>query len=891
MQVGQSLLHYRLIERIGEGGMGVVWKALDTTLDRKVAIKFLPAGFAGDPERLARFTREAKVLASLNHPSIAGIYGLHEVPSPGAGQDALRFIAMEFVHGEDLAVRLRRGPLSIESAVAIAMTVADALSTAHGNGVVHRDLKPANVMLTAADAPKVLDFGLAKAIGPDGARSGGEPANPALSPTVTSLGTVPGLILGTAAYMSPEQARGRPVDRRADIWALGAMLYEMLCARPPFAGETVSDTLASVLKSEPDWDALPAATPPAVRRLLRRCLEKNPKDRLHDAADVRIELAHAFDEGDRATVAATGLAAARSRWAVAAIVTPALVAGALVGLLAGTRLLDKGEKATAPKPLTMRRLTELPGPEKHPHLSPDGRQLIYSSSAAGNADVYLLRVGGDRAVNLTAGSPADDSQEKFSPDGEKIVFRSERDGGGLFTMGATGESVRRVTDFGMDPCWSPDGRRLAFGTEAVDDPYSRQSLSTLWTVELATGQKKQLTTTGDAVQPAWSPDGRHIAYWANTGGQRDIWIIAADGGTPVAVTQDRFTDWSPVWSPDGRWLYFASDRGGSMNLWRLPCGADGAPKGDAQPLTTGTQSMGWAAFSEDGRRMVAMAYDRTNDVSFYELARLRRGETAPLRRLKLQSSVWCTLSPDAEWIACSTRGAHEDLVLLRSDGSEMRRLTDDEHKDRGASWAPDGQALAFFSTRSGAWNYWWIRTDGSEPRQITAFSDFNGGSNLSPDGKQVALNADYRGLVVVDVNVSKPVDWNSVHALPMPEGYPAAMFGPTAWSPDGRLLAGFETGASGRAAGYAIYDLREKSLRRLALTSGNQAYIAGWLPDSRNLVLRGPAGVAIYDTATGTPRTILAESTVGSLSLARDGEVLMVQHELLDSEIWLLDFE
>jgi Tol biopolymer transport system component len=538
----------------------------------------------------------------------------------------------------------------------------------------------------------------------------------------------------------------------------------------------------------------------------------------------------------------------------------------------------------------MHRLTELPGPETHPHLSPDGRQLIYSSSAGGNADVYLLRVGGDRAINLTAGSPADDSQGKFSPDGEKIVFRSERDGGGLFTMGATGESVRRVTDFGMDPCWSPDGRRLAFGTEAVGDPYSRQSLSTLWTVVVETGKTKQLTTTGDAVQPAWSPDGRHIAYWANTGGQRDIWIIAADGGDPVAVTHDRFTDWSPVWSPDGRWLYFSSDRGGSMNVWRLPVDADGVPRGDAQPVTTGTQSMGWAAFSRDGRRMVAMAYDRTNEVSFYELPRLRRGETAPVRRLMLQSSTFCTVSPDADWIACSTRGAHEDLVLLRSDGSEMRRLTDDEHKDRSASWTPDGQALAFFSTRSGAWNYWWIRTDGSELRQITAFSDFNGGV-LSPDGKQVALNADYRGLVVVDVNAGKPVDWSSVKALPMPEGYPEGMFGPAAWSPDGRRIAGFETSASGRAAGYAIYDLQEKSLRRLSLTSGNQDAIAGWLPDSRNLVLRGPEGVAIYDTVAGTTRTILAAPTFGPLGLARNGEVLMVDHELLDSEIWLLDFE
>jgi Tol biopolymer transport system component len=222
----------------------------------------------------------------------------------------------------------------------------------------------------------------------------------------------------------------------------------------------------------------------------------------------------------------------------------------------------------------------------------------------------------------------------------------------------------------------------------------------------------------------------------------------------------------------------------------------------------------------------------------------------------------------------------------------MRRLTDDEHKDRDARWAPDGRSLVFYSTRSGAWNYWWIRTDGSDPRQITAFFDFNGSTVLSPDGKQVALNADYRGLVVIDVNVSKPADWNSVHALPMPEGYPEAMFGPAAWSPDGRLIAGYETGASGRAAGYATYDLQKKSLRRLDFTPGSlDSAVAGWLPDSRNLVLRGPAGVVIYDTVAGTSRTILAGPAFTLLRLARDGDVLMVQNELLDSEIWLLEFE
>jgi serine/threonine protein kinase len=562
---GQQLLHYRLVEKIGEGGMGVVWKAIDTTLERDVAIKILPDGLAEDPERLARFGREAKLLASLNHPNIAAVYGLHQAPQPeprpGAG--GVHFLAMELVEGEDVSTALQRGAFSVEQALGYAGQLADALEAAHEKGVIHRDLKPANLRITPEGKLKVLDFGLAKAFAADGESAG---VNPSYSPTLTSAGTRAGMILGTAAYMSPEQAKGYAVDSRADIWAFGTVLHEMLTGEPTFKGETVSELLASVLRDPPDLDRLPHTVPRNIRRLIERCLRKNPRERLRHIGDARIEL---LELQELPASAPSG----KRTWPLPAA---GLILGVLLGLLAGTSIpTEENEAGAAPKPPTLRRLTELPGPERHPHLSPDGRQLIYASAAGGNLDLYLLRVGGDRAIDLTAGSTVDDSQGKFSPDGESIAFRSERDGGGLFTMGATGESVRRVTDFGMDPCWSPDGRRLAFATEAVDDPYGRQLVSALWTVELATGRTKQLIAKSDAVQPAWSPDGRFIAYWANTGGQRDIWIVAADGGDPVAVTQDHFTDWSPIWSPDGRWLYFSSDRGGSMSLWRLPVDASG----------------------------------------------------------------------------------------------------------------------------------------------------------------------------------------------------------------------------------------------------------------------------------------------------------------------------
>ncbi len=277
---GDCLGSYEITAKLGAGGMGEVYRARDTKLGREAAIKVLPLAFAEDTERLARFRREAQILASLGHPNVAAIYGLEE-------SEGLVALAMELVPGEDLSERLARGPLPVDEALAVARQIAEALEEAHGKGVVHRDLKPANVKLTPDGKVKVLDFGLAKALSGD-ASATLDSSDSSRSPTMTRQATQAGMILGTAAYMSPEQARGKPVDKRADVWSFGVVLYEMLTGKRLFAGETVSDTLAAVLRADPDWALLPRGLPAPVGDLLRRCLERDPRRRLHDVADARI---------------------------------------------------------------------------------------------------------------------------------------------------------------------------------------------------------------------------------------------------------------------------------------------------------------------------------------------------------------------------------------------------------------------------------------------------------------------------------------------------------------------------------------------------------------------------------------------------------------------------
>ena len=778
LEVGSRLGHYHVTALIGEGGMGQVYQATDTKLKRQVALKILPEAFATDPDRLARFEREAQVLASLNHPNIAAIHGLEE-------SEGTRGLVLELVEGPTLADRIKQGPIPVDEALPIAKQIAEALEAAHEQGVIHRDLKPANIKVKDDGTVKVLDFGLAKAMEGDG-------SNPSESPTVTAAATAQGVILGTAAYMSPEQARGKPIDKRSDIWAFGCVLFETLAGRRAFDRETVTDILAAVIEVEPSWEMLPPAVPASVQQLLRRCLRKDPLGRLRDIGDARIEIGDtliAAPSDSTITHAAASPAVTTQRVrglgryaGVAALVLTALVVGYFASGLRPT---------TTTEVWNTRQITRLQAIESQPSLSPDGQFIVYTSDQRGNHDIYWQLVDGQNVQNLTESSDADDYQPAFSLDGTSIAFRSERGDGGIYVMGSFGENPRPLINRGYDPAWSPDGEWVVFSDRGIFDP-TNLSLGGLAMVEVADlANVVELYDRG--YLPRFSPNGYRIAYFDVGERGQDIFTISAEGGDSVLVTADQGLEWAPAWAPDGRRLYYSSTRGGLQNIWWVAIDeASGVPHGEPPRVSVSETDQGWLSVSDDG---MSIAYTARREpmnlqrVAFDPESRQVAGTPVAVTT-GTNSVIRFDISPHGDSLLYSTQVGQE-LYLIAADGSgAAQQLTDDEYFDFNPRFSADGRHIVYASNRGGSIELWRMDIESRITNQLTQVGDETVLDPVfSPDGSRLM----YRVTTADDfLNYIMFLDqaWESQtpELLRNPEG---DTFQPNYWSPNGRWIVGW----------------------------------------------------------------------------------------------------
>ena len=774
--------------------MGEVYRARDSKLGRDVALKVLPMVFARDADRMARFQREAKVLASLNHPNIASIYGLEDSGSTHA-------LVMELVEGPTLADRIRQGPIPVEEALKIAKQICEGLEYAHERGIVHRDLKPANVKVTADDAVKVLDFGLAKAIETNPSRADGMDVSDlvhrmeklldgktvetdiANSPTLSEMATRAGVLLGTAAYMSPEQAKGKAVDRRADIWAFGCVMYEMLTGQMPFDGDTVTETLAAVMRDDPDWSKLPETTPVRVRLLLRRCLHKDSRQRLRDIGEARILLEEVIDGvPDSALAGAPPTAMERRRRAL-----PWVLAGAaaLVALILLIILVATVNAPPASGPLVWKQVTFTADHKAGPIIT-DGTRLYFHSEDG----PLEMSVNGGPAAPLRASIPGMGMLD-ISPDGSELLawknelsLNDETGRGSLWLVPVLGGYPRKLgNQIARGAHWSADGSSIVYAD--------------LDSVFVGNGDggnvRKVWDASGEVHAPRFSADSRRIRVTVAEGNNpRKIWELKSDGGSPHRLSLDWPEDAEETdgqWTPDGKHFVFLSTRGRQRDIYEAisPPWFEFWKKSTAVRLTPGQINV------------LSMTPSR-DSAGLYMVGEIPQGamqawDPEQRRFVPFLSGLAATefvISPDKKWMVYVDYPQHH-LWRSRLDGSERFQLTDSYSVM--PRWSPDSKQIAYSD-----WNQiYLISADGGDSEK------------LIPNPKQ-------------DV-------W-------------------PAWSPDGKSIAFNDYPQPGQPIGIKIIDL---ATRKISMMPGSEGvYMATWSPDGKYMVAANPTHMMLYSAQSGT---------------------------------------
>jgi len=715
---GTRLGSYEIISTIGAGGMGEVYEARDTKLGRNVAVKVLPAAFVNDPERLARFQREARMLAALNHPNIATIYGLEQ-------SGGTHFLIMELVPGETLAERVKTGPVPVEEALKLASQIAEALEAAHEKNIIHRDLKPANVKVTPEGKVKVLDFGLAKAFEGDGPSD-----NPSNSPTLSRGATMQGVILGTAAYMSPEQARGKAVDKRTDIWAFGCVLYEMLAGKQAFQGETATDIIAKILTGEPDWKAVPPSTPTQIHALLRRCLQKDKSLRLRDAADARIEIQETLSSPVPA--GPESVVASRLRgWRLPALIGLGVLVAAAVATVATCYL-----KPEAPKPVT-RTVIDLPQGDQlaaldYPAIaiSPDGTLLAYVAIHSGTRQIFL------RALDSLEAKPLAETEGAntpfFSPDGQWLGFFA---GGRLKKISVSGGAALSLATVG-----SPRGGSWADNGTIVFVP---TGIGVVQKVSDAGGAAQALTELDRGESSNRWPDllpGGKAMLFSTVGSNPQIAVQSVGSSVPVVAGERRDLvpgGTSPRYATSGHLIYAQPGHleAASFDPRRLRI------TGPAVPVLEGVlQSNGNTQYSISASGSLVYIPGGTQ-ADTRRLVWVSRNGTEQALGAPPHAYSYPRISPDGRRLALTVaeeQGAQ--IWLYDTERDTLTRLTFGGILNQVVTWTLDGKRIVFGSNKEGPQNIFWQSADGSGGMErLTTGGYSQTPRSFSPDGQLLAF--------------------------------------------------------------------------------------------------------------------------------------------------------
>jgi serine/threonine-protein kinase len=841
LTAGARIGPYEVRALLGAGGMGEVYRARDTRLKRDVALKILPASFAADPERLARFQREAEVLASLNHPNIGAIHGVEE-------GDGIRALVLEFVDGPTLAdlIARRAGPsgpagLPLDEALPIARQIADALEAAHERGIIHRDLKPANIKLRPDGAVKVLDFGLAKltqVVGRDFSPAGSEDPAYAMtaSPTMTSPAmTRLGVILGTAAYMAPEQARGRAVDKRSDIWAFGCVLYEMLTGKQVFvAGETISDAIAAILKNEPDWHVLPAETPSNIRTLLFRCLQKDVKKRVRDAGDIVLELDEPLPAPATSAAGPSRGASMFSRRSLLMGLS-GLLLGALVTGLA-VRLLEPPRSAPVTR-FTMR----LPPGQRLAGLdvtamafSPDGRRLAYVASAGGPQQLYLREMDSLEGMPIAGTEGA--TSPFFSPDGQWVGFFASNRLKKVSVSGGAPVILAPLSELGRGASWGVEGdiifsSGLASGLSLVSS--AGGTVQTLTTLDRQKGQRSYRF-------PHHLPGGRSVLFTVGTGGSWDdarIEVLRLDTGERRVLIEGG-SDGRYV--PSGHLVYL---RAGTLmavpfNLDQLEISGNAVEVVDGVLPSTNLTGAAQAAFADDGSLFYVPGTRRVSERTLVLIDRIGTEQAFPLPPRPYQ---FPRLSSDGQRLALDIdEGNRQDVWLYDLRRGTLTRLTFDG--GMFPVWTPDGKKVTFESNKEGPTNLFWRSADGSgaEERLTTSDNPQHQGQ-WSPNGETLAFT-----------EAALATGWD-IWTLSLKDGRKVQAFLQTpfnetnpAFSPDGRWVA-YQSDESGRDEVY-VQPFPGPGSKELVSTDGGTE--PAWSRDGRELFYRSGDRMLAVPTTT-----------------------------------------